>query len=422
VPGLAARKAAAHLLEGVLLEQQHLGDLTGPILARLAPPDRARASTLADLVLRHLPNLDVVLSRFTKRRPPILAQNALRVAAAELLLDSVPVHAAVDGAVRIVSGSRKTAHLKGLVNAVGRKIETEGREIWQGLPPPGLPVPMKARLAKVYGKAAIPGIEAAHLAGAPFDLTAKGDAGALATLLDGELLPSGSVRIHARVQLTALPGYESGDWWVQDAAAAIPARLLRATKGDAVLDLCAAPGGKTMQLAAAGANVTALDLSEDRLIRVQENLARTGLSAKIVAADVLEWEAPRAYDAILLDAPCSATGTIRRHPDLPHLRPNPDLRPLLTLQADMMDRAATWLKPGGRMVYCTCSLLPEEGETQCKKFLDRHSDFSRADWQQNTHGIDRDWVTKDGDLRLRPDYWPERGGMDGFFVTVLQKA
>ena len=372
--------------------------------------------------MRHLPRIDATLSPFTGRRPPILAQNALRIATAEMLLDNVPAHAAVDGAVRLVSENRRAAHLKGFVNAVARKVDSEGRDRFAELPLPGLPAPMKARLSKVYGKAAIPGIEAAHLAGAPFDLTTKGEPDELGERLGGEVLPSGSVRLKGRVQLSALPGYEAGDWWVQDAAAAVPARILAAGKDERVLDLCAAPGGKTMQLVAAGARVTALDLSASRLKRIEENLKRTRLSAELVAADVLEWEPDATFDAILLDAPCSATGTIRRHPDLPHLRPNPDLRPLLALQAAMLDRAAGWLKPGGRMVYCTCSLLPEEGEGQARAFLERHGDFSRREITPGNLGLEAAWLTREGDLRLRPDYWAERGGMDGFFVTFVQKA
>ncbi len=420
-PGLAARRAAARLLHGVLFDQIQLGSLTGPILAKLEPADRARANTLADMVLRHLPRLDTAISAFTERRPPLFAQNALRIAAAELLLDEVPAHAAVDAAVMLVSGHPKTRHLKGLVNAVARKLDTEGRAAWPDLPPPGLPAPMKARLAKSYGKAAIPGIEAAHLAGAPFDLTAKADAATLAETLGGTLLPTGSVRLSTRPQLSALPGFEEGDWWVQDAAAAVPARVLAARAGERVLDLCAAPGGKTMQLAAAGAKVTALDIAAERLEQVAENLTRTRLEAELVEADALEWEPAEPFDAILVDAPCSATGTIRRHPDLPHLRPNPDLRPLLALQADMLDRAARWLRPGGRLVYCTCSLIVEEGERQAEACLTRHQDFSRRPIAAEQLGLAPNWLTTDGDLRLRPDYWAERGGMDGFFVTFMQK-
>lgn len=421
-PGLAARLGAARLLKGVLLDQQHLGDLSGPMLEGLEPSERARATSLADLVLRYLPKLDAVLSPFTERRPPALAQNALRIAAAEMLLDNIPAHAAVDGAVMLVRASSKTAHLKGLVNAVSRRVDNEGRAAWEELDPPGLPAPMKARIAKVYGKAAVPGIEAAHLAGAPFDLTAKDDPETLGKKLEADLLPSGSLRLKGRVQISAVPGFEDGDWWVQDAAAAIPARLLDVTDQDKVLDLCAAPGGKTLQLASSGAAVTALDLSEARLLRLRENLERCKLKAEVVAADVLTWEPSAPFDAILVDAPCSATGTIRRHPDLPHLRPNPDLRPLLALQAEMLDRAASWLKPGGRMVYCTCSLLPEEGERQADSFLERNSGFSRIEIPFEKHGLDPDWLTKAGDLRLRPDYWADNGGMDGFFVTYLQKA
>jgi 16S rRNA (cytosine967-C5)-methyltransferase len=221
-------------------------------------------------------------------------------------------------------------------------------------------------------------------------------------------------------QVSALPGYDSGDWWVQDAAAALAARMLAVVPGEKVLDVCAAPGGKTLQLSAAGADVTALDISEPRMARVAENLARTGLAAQLVVADALHWTPDGLFDAVLLDAPCSATGTIRRHPELPFLKDGSELAELTALQAALLDRALGFLKPGGRLVFCTCSLLPDEGEAQLTAALARHPGLTVL--RPALPGIDPAWITPEGGLRLRPDYWADKGGMDGFFMTCLKKG
>jgi 16S rRNA (cytosine967-C5)-methyltransferase len=283
---------------------------------------------------------------------------------------------------------------------------------------PRLPKWLRKPLIADFGKSAVEAMEAAHFAGAPLDLTPKGDAAAVAARLGGVLLPTGSVRIEGQRQVSALPGFENGDWWVQDAAAAIPARVLDARPGERVLDLCAAPGGKTMQLAAAGAEVTAVDISAARMARVEENLARVGLAAEVVTADALTYEGGP-FDAVLLDAPCSATGTIRRHPDLPYAKDGSGFPALFELQARLIDRALALLKPGGRLVYCTCSLLIDEGEEQLRDALERHPGLTVDRAALARPGIEPDWIGADGGLRLRPDYWAERGGMDGFFIACL---
>jgi 16S rRNA (cytosine967-C5)-methyltransferase len=261
-------------------------------------------------------------------------------------------------------------------------------------------------------------IEAAHAAGAPLDLTAK--PGVDLSALDAVKLPTGSYRLHGSVQVSNLPGFAEGNWWVQDAAAALPAQLLAAKPGEKVLDLCAAPGGKTMQMAASGADVTAVDQSEGRMARLRENLERTGLSATVVVGDALEETGQ--YDAVLLDAPCSATGTIRRHPDLPHAKDGSGFGELIELQAQMLAHAWSLVKPGGRLVYCTCSLLPDEGECQIEDALDMFPDMQVGEGLRNLAGIDPAWITEEGGLRLRPDYWPDLGGMDGFYLAELRKA
>ena len=286
---------------------------------------------------------------------------------------------------------------------------------------PRLPKWLRKPLLADFGRATVEAIESAHAAGAPLDLTPKdGDATALADRLGGVALPGGSVRLSDRAQVSALDGYTTGDWWVQDASAALPARVLAAQPGETVLDLCAAPGGKTMQLAAAGARVTALDSSQRRMGRLRENLARTGLAADPVVADALKWQTQARFDAILLDAPCSATGTIRRHPDLPYAKTGEDFPVLFALQRDLIDRALALLTPGGRLVYCTCSLLIDEGEEQVKDALERHPHLRVDRDALKVAGLDPDWIDAAGGARLRPDFWPDAGGMDGFYLVCFR--
>ena len=285
---------------------------------------------------------------------------------------------------------------------------------------PRLPKWLRGPLVEAYSPEIVAAMEAAHFRGAPIDVTLKSGSVPAENTPVGTLLPTGSVRLSDPGQVSALPGYDAGDWWVQDAAAALPARILAPQPGEKILDMCAAPGGKTLQLAAAGADVTALDISDSRLARVRENLARTGLTAKVVAQDALDHQGK--YDAILLDAPCSATGTIRRHPDLPHAKDGSDFLSLIELQARMIDHALTLLNPGGRLVFCTCSLLPDEGECQVDEALTRHKTLKTDPGALDIPGVDPAWKTEEGGLRLRPDYWPDQGGMDGFYIACLRRA
>ncbi len=424
VPGFAPRLAAAALLKGVLEEGRLLSDLiqsgNGP-LASLPPQGKARAQSLASDTLRHLGRIDTVLDQFLQKEPPIAARNALRLAACELLVDGIAPHAAVDAAVRMVKNNRQTQHLSGLANAVARRVAEHGPEMWPDLEPTSLPANLAKPFAKTYGRKAVAAFEAAHEAAAPLDISLHPsvDVEALRAALEAELLPTGSLRLKEWGQVSTMPGFDEGAWWVQDAAAAIPAKLLGDIKGKTVLDLCAAPGGKTMQLAAAGAEVTALDLSPHRMERVRENLARVELKANVVVSDVLDYAPSKQFDAILLDAPCSATGTIRRHPDLPYAKKEMALNTLLNLQKDMLAEASKWLKPGGEIVYCTCSLFPEEGEDQVEAFLGTHPDFEQL--EANADGVEAAWRDAKGGLRLRPDYWAERGGMDGFYIAKLRR-
>jgi len=282
-----------------------------------------------------------------------------------------------------------------------------------------LPKWLRKQLIADYGKADVMAMELAHSQGAPLDLMVKSDAAGWAKKLGGTVLPTGSVRLAGSVQVSALEGFETGDWWVQDVAAALPVKLLNAQPGERVLDIGAAPGGKTMQLCAAGADVTALDMSGPRVERLRENLERTQLSANIVVTDALHYKA-EPFDAILLDAPCSATGTIRRHPDLPYAKDSSGFAALFKLQEQMLDRALDLLKPGGRLVYCTCSLLIDEGEEQIRDLMLRHKGLTVDVQARSALDVPSDWHVKEG-LRTRPDYWPDTGGLDGFFMTALRK-
>lgn len=415
--GLAPRRAAWKLLNAVMGEGMLLSDArAAAMVAGLPPEGRARAQRLATETLRNLSRADAWLGPRLRKAPPLAVRNVLRLGTVELG-EGAPGHGVVNAVVALVAEGRRTEGFRGLANAVLRQIAAEGPEAWARLPPPRLPDWLRAPLVRVWGEAAVEAMEASHRAGAPLDLSARGDPGTLAQEVGGTLLPTGTVRLDAGAQVSALPGYHAGTFWVQDAAAALPARVLDAQPGERVLDLCAAPGGKTLQLAARGVEVTALDLSSPRLERLRDNLARTGLRARVVQGDALEF-AETGWDAILLDAPCSATGTIRRHPDLPQARDGSEMPGLLDLQARMIDHALALLRPGGRLVFATCSLLTEEGEGQAEAALARHPGLLAE--QPEAEGIDDAWRTDLG-LRTRPDHWTDIGGLDGFFVTRLRK-
>ena len=417
------RRAAHRLVCAVLEDGETLADLiglNGP-LATLEPGDRARAQRLATETLRNLDPLDDMLAQFVERAPAEPVLNVMRIAAYELAHGEA-AYGVVNAAVTQIAAMPRHNRAKGMANAVLRKVADIAADAWANRAPTQLPLWLREPLIMAWGKEAVKAFEAVHAKGAPLDITPRSAdlAEPLAKQLDAVILPSGSLRIDRSVQVSALPGFESGTWWVQDAAAAIPARLLNAKPGEKVLDLCAAPGGKTLQLAAAGAEVTALDISPARTERVSENLARTGLKAQIVTMDALEYTTD-GWDAILLDAPCSATGTIRRHPDLPYAQDGSGITELIELQSRMIDHALSLLKPGGRLVFCTCSLIPDECEVQVDQALARHQGLTADKSCLELAGIDPAWITQEGGVRLRPDFWAEQGGMDGFYCAVLCK-
>ncbi|MGY9047224.1 MAG: RsmB/NOP family class I SAM-dependent RNA methyltransferase [Rhodobacterales bacterium] len=416
-PPLSARHAAVDLLDQILGQERLMSELMGGnAWAAMTPGDRAAAQRLAGDVLRGMERADRVLKPFLKKAPPLRVMNVLRLATVELCAGGA-AHGVVNEAVNIIARSGRTAGMKGLVNAVLRKVVAHGPAEWAKLRVPRMPGWLRDPLVEAWGREAVMAMEAVQFAGAPLDLTPRGDAAAVAEAVGGEVLPTGSVRVAGAGQVSAMPGFDAGEWWVQDAAAALPVRMLGDVAGLRVLDMCAAPGGKTLQLAAAGARVTAVDLSEARMARVAENLARTGLTAELLVGDALEIEGQ--YDAILLDAPCSATGTIRRHPDLPHAKSGDGIDALITLQGQMLEHALSLLAPGGRLVFCTCSLIPDEGECQVDAALERGGvEVLPVDLP----GIPQAWVSLEGGLRLRPDYWAELGGMDGFYMALLRKT
>ena len=421
--GVEARVAAGVLLNAALARRNGLDEAMAKAeVAALPPADRAFARAVAMAALRRLGEIDQILDRRLKKGPPEAVRTLMRVSLAQTLVLETPAFAAVSTAVKLAERDPKTRPYKALVNAVLRGIEREGPGLTTA--ESNLPDWIAARWRAAYGEPALIALALAAREEPPTDLSLKpgADAAVVAEALDGHVLPGGSVRTGRRGDLAAWPAYEAGDWWVQDAAAAVPARLLAAQPGETVLDMCAAPGGKTLQLAAAGAEVVALDRSASRLKRLAANLARTGLKAEIVATTGEDWEDPRTFDAVLLDAPCTATGTFRRNPEaLRAVRPG-DVGDLADVQHRLLDAAAERVRPGGRLVYCVCSLEREEGEAQITAFLRRRPDFQTTSADPAALGAPPEALTPEGWLRLLPSMWAEHGGLDGFFIARLERS
>lgn len=420
---MSARRAAAELTIAVLDKGRAFDDALADTksYAALEGRDRAFARALASATLRRLGGIDSVLAHFLTKPLPesaVAARAILRTGAAQLLILGTPPHAAVGESVALANAHRGTAGFAKLINAVLRKVASEGPALLSAQKVGAdLPAWLFTRWRAAYGDEAAAAIANALHAEPPLDLTAKGDAPALAATLDGSLLPTNSVRISPSPGggVETFEGFDEGKFWVQDAAAALPAKLFGDVRGKRVLDLCAAPGGKTLQLAAAGARVTALDRAEDRLQRLKDSLTRMQLDAEIVCADALEWAAPEKFDAVLLDAPCSSTGTLRRHPDVAWLRRPSDIPTLADLQKRLLARAADFVKPGGALVYAVCSLEPEEGPA----IIASANEAWRRDPISRDEIDDPAFITAEGALRTLPSHWPERGGLDGFYAARL---
>jgi len=428
VPGLAARRIAADILDGVLRRRIALDELLSgknahPGLPTLADRDRAFARRLTATVLRRLGTLRHLIGGYLEKGFPSDAPRAetiLLLGAAQILWLEVPDHAAVDLSVRLAQADRHAARYAGLVNAVLRRIAQNGAA------PADVshdtPAWLLKRWSKTYRSDAARAIALANGHEPALDLTVKQDAESWAERLRGRVLPTGTVRTLAHGAISLLPGFSEGAWWVQDAAAALPVRLFGDVRGLNIADICAAPGGKTAQLALGGAHVTAVDRSPARLARLRDNLARLSLSAVTVAADALEWHSD-AFDAVLLDAPCSSTGTIRRHPDVPWLKSEADLEMLISIQQRLLDRAVELLKPGATLVYCVCSLEPEEGENQIESLLARYPRVARNPITAREVFGRAEFVTAGGDLRTLPLHFPDPdprlAGLDGFYAARL---
>jgi 16S rRNA (cytosine967-C5)-methyltransferase len=432
-PAASARRIALDLLHSVLRRHRPLDEgLTAhPTWARLAPRDRAFTRLLVATSLRRLGQIDAVLAQcLDKPLTPkaSAAEGALRLGVCQLLFLETPPHAAVTETIDALP--RAAAAYRGLVNAVLRRVAQEGPALLQAAPeiPTNLPAWLWQGWSEAYGEDKARAIAAQHLREPPLDLTLRDpDERAIwAERLGAAILPNGSLRLQEAGAIESLPGFAEGAWWVQDAAASLPARLLRGIAGKKVIDLCAAPGGKTLQLAAAGALVTAIDRSADRLARVSQNLARTGLPAACIAADAFNWRPPEPVDAVLLDAPCSATGTIRRHPDLPWIKRPSEMAEMPALQRRLLNAALAMTRPGGVIVYAVCSLEPAEGEDLIAKAIEEGAPVERirigeAPDEEAELGAPADSITRAGALRTLPCHWAERGGMDGFYAVRLRR-
>lgn len=434
-PGLAVRRIAADIIEGVLLRRRALdeqldGSAAHPALKTLSDRDRALMRRIVATVLRRLGTLREVLSRLVDHGLPKdsqRAETALLIGAAQVLWMDVPDHAAVDLSVRLAQSDRRAAKYVGLVNAVLRRCAREGHALAGEAAEASADLApwLRQRWSLHYGADAMRAMAQALSHEPALDITVKSDAGHWAVRLHGEVLPTGSIRTQLHGPVTLLPGFESGEWWIQDAAAALPARLFGDLVGRRVADLCAAPGGKTAQLVQAGALVTAVDRSPNRSARLRANLARLQLEAEVVVADATEWQSTP-FDAVLLDAPCTATGTIRRHPDIAWLKQQSDIAALAELQMRLLQQAASLLKPGGTLVYCVCSLEPEEGEQMIAAFLGKEAGFRRAPILAHEVAGLSELLTAHGELRTLPSHLPrstpELSGLDGFYAARLVKS
>ncbi len=406
------RAAAFDLLTTVLDRGRPIEEALDA-LPPIDPRDRAAAHRLAASVLRRLGTLDAVMEPFLTKRPPVPVRHVLRLGAAALLLLDAPAHAAVATAVDLAR-AKGLAPFTGLVNAVLRRIAAGGAAALAELDAPRLDTP--SWLWSAWGRDAR-AIATAHQQEAAIDLTL---ASGFEAPENGVELPTGSWRYPPGTRVADLAGFAEGGFWVQDAAAALPGRMLAAQAGEVVADLCAAPGGKTAQLAASGARVIAVERDAKRIDRLRENLARLGMTPEVVHADATTWQPPALLDAVLLDAPCSATGTIRRHPDVVHIKRASDIGALNKLQDKLLDAACAMLRPGGRLVYAVCSLLPAEGAARIDAALTRLP-LRLVPIPADGYGVP-EAVTADGTLRTTPALWPDRGGMDGFFAARLERV
>ncbi len=421
------------VLEGIIRDRETLDPAltqayASERFAELEARDKAFARLVVMTVLRRHGELQHIIDAFLDKPLAAGAERAriiLLAGTAELVLLGVQPHAAISLAVELTRLSRKTRHFDRMVNAILRRVAERGAEMLGANSDATVNFPewMIGRWKAAYGAEKARRIAEHSLREAPLDLTLKGSLGDWPARLQATPVRAATLRRPAGGRIEDLPGYHEGAWWVQDAAATLPATILRPRPAERVLDLCAAPGGKTAQLCAAGAAVTAVDVSENRMGRLAANLRRLGLSAECIVADAADWQSDEPFDRILLDAPCSATGTIRRHPDILHLKRESDADRLGAIQQRLLGNAAKLLRVGGTLVYCSCSLEPEEGEARIAEFLASHTGFTRQPIAADEIGGEGGWLTPDGDLRTFPYQLqhdePALSGMDGFYAARL---
>jgi 16S rRNA (cytosine967-C5)-methyltransferase len=427
-PASTARHVALDLIGAVLGRERPLDEAIddNPAMGQLSLRDRAFARLLVATVLRRLGQIDALIGAcLATPLPPRAAgvHDILRLGIGQLLFLHTPPHAAVATSVDLAQSRGYPSH-KGLVNAVLRRLSVEGPERVATQDAAALNTPqwLWQSWSGHYGEEATRSIATAHLREAPLDLTLRANASEWCEKLAATQLPTGTVRRAGGGAVATLPGYAEGAWWVQDAGAALPVRLFGDVAGLSIVDICAAPGGKTAQLADAGAFVTAVDRSSRRLDRLVANLKRLSLPADTVAADAMTWRPERPADAVLLDAPCTATGAIRRHPDVPHLKRPADVARLAVIQERLLRAAIDMLRPGGTLVYCTCSLEPEEGPRQIEALLRSGAPIERQPLSAAEMGVPAEWLTADGDLRTLPFHFAEYDGIDGFYGARLVKC
>jgi 16S rRNA (cytosine967-C5)-methyltransferase len=433
--GFAARQLATSLVKGVLANGHALDDVTARDFERaeiqkLTLRDRAFARLIAATALRRFGQLEKAVGGFIERPLPEERGNLtpiLFVAAAQLLFLGTPAHAVINIAVEQCRRDRRARRFDRLANAVLRRLSEQGPRIIAGQDIVRLNIPdwLLARWVRAYGEDVARRIGEASLAEAALDVTVKAEPELWAARLGGRSLPTGSVRLHGHGRVEDLPGYTEGAWWIQDAAAALAGRLFGPVRGWRIADLCAAPGGKTAELAVQGADVIAVDISAQRLARLTANLARLQLGADVIEADACAWAPGVEFDAVMLDAPCTATGTIRRHPDILRLKRPEDVVKLADLQSRLLRNAARLVKRDGLLVYCVCSLEPEEGPEQIERFLAAVPEFVRVPVRADEIGAEPEWVTPAGDLQTFPFHLPleppELSGLDGLYAARLKR-
>ncbi len=430
IPKNGARYVAARSVQLVLEKRLPLDQaLSGQeLFGQLEGRDRAFARLIAATTLRRLGQINKIVSPFIKKEPPAYVKAVLATGAAQILFLNTPPHAAVGASVSLLKRSQKTARAAGMANAVLRRVSEQGSHLLADTRPlDNIPVWLRRSWEGAYGEQAARAIANAAVQDPPLDISVKEDVEKWAQILEAEILPGGTLRRPKIGDVTALAGFDAGAWWVQDISASLPVKLLGDVKGMKILDMCAAPGGKTLQLAALGAQVTALDKNEERQKRVEENLKRTGLSANIVTADAARWRDPinmsgGGFDAVILDAPCSATGTFRRRPDVLHCKSPADVSSLMRVQERLLLAAARHVRPGGTLLYCTCSLETREGEEQVTKFMKNMAKFRlNPIVEADTFSL-VNMMTSEGYLRVLPHFLSKKGGMDGFFVARFTRC